>query len=91
MRDSHIGFKIEALHDAQIGRFAVRLDKNFSARRNVLPASCGMGCPPECGKIGRPLGCSYDGRWIEAAPPITSKPGKSKVSPSVPRSGMTWC
>ncbi len=28
-----------------------------------------MGRPPECGEFVRPLGRSYDGRWIEATPP----------------------
>lgn len=63
------GFKVKALQEAGIHRFVARLAKNFTARWNVLPTSCGMGRPPECGEIVRPLGRSYDGRRIEATPP----------------------
>ena len=63
------GFKIRALQEAQISRFVVRLAKNFTARRNVLPATSGQGRPPEWGEIVRPLARSYDGQWIEATPP----------------------
>jgi hypothetical protein len=63
------GFKIRALQEAEIPRFVVRLAKNFTARRNVLPACSNLGRPPEYGELVRPLGRSYDGRWIEAATP----------------------
>lgn len=62
------GFKVKALHEARIGRFVVRLAKNFTARRNVVPASQGMGRPPEYGEIVRPLARSYDDQWLEATP-----------------------
>jgi hypothetical protein len=63
------GFKIKALQDAEVHCFVVRLAKNFTARRNVLPASSGQGRPPEYGEIVRPLGRSYNGQWIEATTP----------------------
>ena len=62
------GFKVKALQEANIPRFVVRLAKNFTARRNTLPAS-GQGRPSEWGEIVRPLARSYDGHWIEATPP----------------------
>lgn len=62
------GFKIKALHEAHIFRFVVRLAKNFTARRNVLPAFSGMGRPPEYGELVRPLARSYDDQQIEATP-----------------------
>jgi hypothetical protein len=63
------GFKIKALHDVELERFVVRLAKNFTARRNVLPKYTGFGRPPEYGEIVRPLARSYNGKQIEATTP----------------------
>jgi hypothetical protein len=62
------GFKPKALVEAGLTRFVVRLAKNFTARRNVLPESSG-GRPPEYGALVRPLARSYNGQQIEASPP----------------------
>jgi len=62
------GFKLKALIAAGLPRFVVRLAKNFTARRNVLPDSSG-GRPPEYGEIVRPLARSYDGHFIERTSP----------------------
>jgi hypothetical protein len=62
------GFKLKALHEAGLPRFVVRLAKNFTARRNVLPDYSG-GRRPEYGLIVRPLARSYKGRLIERTPP----------------------
>ena len=62
------GFKLKALYAADLSRFVVRLAKNFTARRNVLPDSSG-GRPPEYGAIVRPLARSYNDRLIERTPP----------------------
>ena len=63
------GFKIKALYDAHLPRFVARLAKNFTARRNVLPASSSAGRPPEYGESVRPLARTYNGKRIEATPP----------------------
>lgn len=62
------GFKLKALQKAGLPRFVVRLAKNFTARRNVLPAYVG-GRPPEYGEVVRPLARSYKGKQIEASAP----------------------
>jgi len=62
------GFKLQALFVAGLSRFVVRLAKNFTARRNVLPDSSG-GRPPEYGVIVRPLARSYKDHLIERTPP----------------------
>jgi len=62
------GFKLRALFEANLSRFVIRLAKNFTARRNVLPDSSG-GRPPEYGLLVRPLARSYKGNLIERTPP----------------------
>lgn len=62
------GFKLKALFEAGLTRFVVRLAKNFTARRNVLPTYL-AGRPPEYGEIVRPLARSYKGKQIEASTP----------------------
>lgn len=62
------GFKIKALQAAGLSRFVLRLAKNFTARRNVLPDSSG-GRHPEYGNIVRPLARTYAGHLIERTPP----------------------
>jgi len=41
------GFKVRELQAAELARYVVRLAKNFTARRNVLPAYKGHGRRPE--------------------------------------------
>ena len=62
------GFKLSALYQAGLDRFVLRLAKNFTARRNVLPEYEG-GRPHEYGQIVRPLARSYDGKQIAATAP----------------------
>ena len=63
------GFKLKALYEAGLPRFVVRLAKNFTARRNYLPAPTNLGRPPEYGEIVRPLARTYDGKLIDATCP----------------------
>ena len=62
------GFKLQALIQAGLKRFVVRLAKNFTARRNFLPAY-EFGRPDEYGEIVRPLARRYNGQLIPATPP----------------------
>jgi hypothetical protein len=62
------GFKLQAIIQAGLPRFVVRLAKNFTARRNFLP-EYEFGRPDEYGEIVRPLARSYDGKLIPATPP----------------------
>jgi hypothetical protein len=63
------GFRLKALYEAGLSRFVVRLAKNFTARRNVLPTSPNTGRPPEYGEIVRPLTRAYNGKQIESTLP----------------------
>lgn len=63
------GFKIGQLQAAGLPRYVVRLAKNFTARRNVLPAYPGHGRRPEYGEVVRPLARTYKGRSRPATPP----------------------
>jgi len=61
------GFKLKELLAVGMGRFVVRLAKNFTARRNVLPESRG-GRPPVYGVVVRPLARTYKGKPTAATP-----------------------
>jgi hypothetical protein len=63
------GFKIRELQTAQLPRYVVRLAKNFTARRNVLPIYKGHGRRPEYGELVRPLARTHKGKFISATPP----------------------
>jgi len=63
------GFKIADLYQAGLPRFVVRLAKNFTARRNYLPAYLEKGRPAEYGQRIRSLGRTYRGKRIAATPP----------------------
>lgn len=63
------GFKIRELQTAQLPRYVVRLAKNFTARRNVLPTYKGHGRRPEYGELVRPLARTHKGKFIPATPP----------------------
>ena len=62
------GFKLQTLFQAGLEHFILRLAKNFTARRNFLPAYEG-GRPAEYGDLIRPLARTYDGKSIPATPP----------------------
>jgi hypothetical protein len=63
------GFKVRELQDAQLPRYVVRLAKNCTARRNVLPPYKGHGRRPEYGKLVRPLARRRKGKYIPATSP----------------------
>jgi hypothetical protein len=63
------GFKIQELQAAQLDRYEVRLAKNFTARRNVLPLYKGHGRRPEYGELVRPLARTRKGKRLPATPP----------------------
>jgi hypothetical protein len=63
------GFKIGDLYEAGLPRFVVRLAKNFTARRNYLPAYAEKGRPAEYGQRVRPLARTYKDKQIAATPP----------------------
>jgi hypothetical protein len=63
------GFKIRELQAAKLPRYVVRLAKNFTARRNVLPTYKGHGRRPEYGELVRPLARTRKGKFFPATPP----------------------
>jgi hypothetical protein len=63
------GFPVQQLLDAQVPRFLVRGQSNFTARRNRLPEQKKRGRPPEYGEIVRPLPRCYRDHEIAATPP----------------------
>ncbi len=62
------GFKIRELQEVGLERYEVRLAKNFTARRNVLPSYKGRGRRPEYGELVRPLARTRKGKHIPATP-----------------------
>jgi hypothetical protein len=66
------GFCLAQVLECQVAHFLLRRDKNFTARRNVLPAYQGHGRPPEYGPIVRPLARCYGDRCLAATPPDKS-------------------
>lgn len=62
------GFRIRELQAVKLSRYVVRLAKNFTARRNVLPEYKGRGRYPEYGELVRPLARTYKGKTIPATP-----------------------
>jgi hypothetical protein len=63
------GFSLSDLLACGVARFVVRRDKNFTARRNHLPAYLGHGRPAEYGERVRPLPRRYAHHWLPATPP----------------------
>jgi hypothetical protein len=67
------GFKLKDIHEANVPRFAVRLAKNFTARRNYIAYAPGKrGKKPSFGTRVRPLARSYKDKEIAATPPDTT-------------------
>jgi hypothetical protein len=60
------GFKVRELQAERLPRYLVRLVKNFTARRNVLPAYKGHGRRPEYGELVRPLARTHKGKRVPA-------------------------
>jgi hypothetical protein len=63
------GFGVAALLTAGITRFVARVARNFTARRNVLPAYKGRGRGSIYGERVRPLPRTRKGQRIAATPP----------------------
>jgi hypothetical protein len=63
------GFGVAALLTEGVPRCVARVARNFTARRNSLPASPGRGRRPAYGERVRPLPRTHKGRTIAAAPP----------------------
>ena len=66
------GFGVGALLTAGVTRFVARVARNFTARRNVLPAYKGRGREPVYGERVRPLPRTHKGKMIAATPPDTT-------------------
>jgi hypothetical protein len=64
------GATLADMQTAQVARYVVRLDRNCTARRNVLPARSGrQGRPAEYGARVRPLARAYKAHQLPATPP----------------------
>src|SRR6266849_4122378 len=63
------GFGVAALLTAGVTRFVTRVARDFTARRNVLPAYKGRGRGPVYGERVRPLPRTHKGKTIAATPP----------------------
>src|SRR6266702_1672057 len=63
------GFGVASLLTGGVPRFVARVARNFTARRNVLPAYTGRGRRPAYGERVRPLPRPHKGRTIAASPP----------------------
>ena len=63
------GFNLQQLQEAGVARFVLRLARNCTVRRNVLPRRKRRGRPPEYGERLRPLPRCYRGRLLAASAP----------------------
>jgi len=63
------GVKIRDLQAVQLERYALRLAKNFTARRNFLPEYGNKGRKPKYGGLVRPLARKRKDKTLPATPP----------------------
>lgn len=63
------GFSLASLLAGKVERFVARVPKNFTARRNRLPAYKGKGRPPAYGERVRPLARKRAGKLIASTKP----------------------
>jgi hypothetical protein len=63
------GFGVATLLTGAVPRFVARVARNFTARRNVLPAYTGRGRRPIYGERVRPLPRTHKGKRLAATPP----------------------
>ena len=63
------GFGVAALLTGGVARFVARVARNFTARRNLLPAYTGRGRRPVYGERVRPVPRTHKGKPIAATPP----------------------
>src|SRR5262249_52425413 len=66
------GFGVAAPLTGGVPRFVARVARNFTARRNVLPAAQGRGRRHAYGDRVRPLPRPHKGKTIAATPPDTT-------------------
>src|SRR2546430_6017896 len=69
------GFGVAALLTGGVPRFVARVARNFTARRNALPAPPGRGRRPSYGGRGRPLPRTPKGRTLAPSPPGATPQG----------------
>lgn len=62
------GFTLTELQTAHVQRYVVRMARNCTARKNVLPAYKGRGARPKYGQLIRPLARQRDTHQIAATP-----------------------
>lgn len=62
------GFSLTEMLSLDNTRFVLRAARNFTARKNALPAYKGQGRPPEKGDYVRPLSRTYNKKRIKATP-----------------------
>jgi hypothetical protein len=67
------GMKINALQEARIEQYVIRLATNFTARRNFLPAHH-LGRKPAYGALMRPLARKHKGKTLAATSPDETYP-----------------
>ncbi|MCX6985547.1 MAG: hypothetical protein NT118_12490, partial [Lentisphaerae bacterium] len=63
------GVKLSLLREIGLERYVVRLAKNFTARRNYLPAYAGHGRKAKYGTLVRPLLRIHNGKTLTATSP----------------------
>jgi hypothetical protein len=63
------GFGVADLLECEVARFVARVDKNFTARRNAVPAQKPRGRRAEYGELVRPLARRRAGKTIAATEP----------------------
>ena len=63
------GFGVATLLTAGVPRFVARVPRNFTARRNVLPAYKGRGRCPTYGERVRPFPRTHKGKSLATTPP----------------------
>jgi hypothetical protein len=63
------GVKISDLQAVQLGRYELRLAKNFTSRRNSLPEHGNKGRKPKYGALVRPLARKRKDKTLPATPP----------------------
>jgi hypothetical protein len=68
------GFGVAVLLTGGVSHFGARVARNFTARRNVLPAYTGRGRCPSYGERVRPLPRTHKGKTLAATPPDVTAP-----------------
>jgi hypothetical protein len=87
------GFSVAALLTGGVPRFVARVARNFTARRNLLPAYTGRGRCPIYGERVRPLPRTHQSKTLAATPPdaTTQWVVAGRTIQAQVWSGTTWC